>query len=162
MVLRKTKLICISILGLHYLISIIGLPALNKADLYPFYDWNLFSWTPPLQEQIYIRVLAVNGKTIPSTQWVNTNRETYPGHLPNLVPHQINRFGFELIKQQGLSTNGLRYKKEMEKNIFSGFESAVYQVEVVQVNWRELVKTGKVASIRPVGNFSYFRLNHND
>jgi hypothetical protein len=138
---RKTKIICSCLLITHYFISLIYLPSLKKNDLYPFYDWDLFSWTPPTQQHYFVKVLAIDGTQLASPKWLNTNRDLFPGKVPLLVPHQINRLGAEISYSKKLSAKGLRLKKEFEQNAFLNLKSVDYQLVRVLVNWRDFLKT---------------------
>jgi hypothetical protein len=153
---QKTRLICLSLLIIHYYISLIYLPSLKKNDLYPFYDWDLFSWTPPIQRHYFVKVLAINGAPLAIPKWLNTNRKLFPGKAPLLVPHQINRLGMEISDSNALSSKALRLKNEFEQNAFRDLKSVDYQIVRVWVNWRVFLNTQVLVSSETICNLAFF------
>lgn len=153
---KKTKIICLLIFLCHLLVSHVALPMLNKVDLYPFYTWNLFSFTPSEQDFYFIRIHAVDGQKLVSPQLVFRNRDIYKGETPHLVPHQIRKLGSYLTNAGDQSLTTL-FKAELENNIFKEFQSVVYEVAVSRVNLRELVKNGQVEPYNSLGIFEYKR-----
>lgn len=115
-IFKKTKIACLLVFLCHLLISHVALPMLNKADLYPFYSWDLFSSKPLVQNFYFMRIHVVDGKTLTPPHLVFLNRNIYRGRHPRLVPHQIQRLG-SYLANTGNKNQILISKSKLEKNI---------------------------------------------
>lgn len=152
--LRRAKIICLLIFLGHFVVSHIVLPALGRVDLYPFYSWDLFSFTPAVSDQYFILVHKINEKKIEPPDMVFRKREIYPGRNLFLVPHQIKRLGISLATNADQRA-ALSYRTEMEQNLFSRSYSVVYEVAVAKVDIRALLKFGEIASFNSLGRFEF-------
>lgn len=152
---KKTKYICTAIFLVHLSISHFLLPAIHKVDLYPFYNWDLFSFTPTEVNQFFIRIHSVDGKQLNPPQFLFNNRELYSGKNFKLVPPQIIRLGHSILEKQDSKTN--LYKTELENNLFYGHHSAVYEIVESKINIREVLKNQTVKTFHSLGKFDFYR-----
>lgn len=153
MILKKTKYICAAIFLVHLSISHLLLPAIHKIDLYPFYNWDLFSFTPSEVKQFFIRIHSIDDKQLNPPQFLFSNRDLYPGKNFKLVPPQLNRFGHSLIEKQDSKIN--LYRTELENNLFDGHNFAVYEIVEAPINIREVLKTKTINSFQSLGKFVF-------
>lgn len=154
MIYKKTKIICLLIYFFHLSISHFILPRLHRSDIYPFYNWNLFSFAPLIQGKYFIRVYEVNGREIRPPHLVFKNRKLYPGISLYYAPSQISRFA-TYIERSPLDHRGMKYKKEMETTLFSSYDSVIYEIAFAHVNIRELLKKDQIDNYISLGKFTY-------
>lgn len=104
------------------------LPSLHKADVYPLYDWNLFSYTPPVRDFFTVKVLELDGQKLETPVWVINDREQFPGRQRHLVPHQSFRLGKALREASQNPADLSRFQQELEQNLFFRHHQAVYEI----------------------------------
>ncbi len=131
------------------------LPQLHKTDIYPFYDWNLFSFSPQQQEKVFLKILEIDGNKLDRSIYIFRNRKIFPGSNYFLVPHQINRLGWHLLKNDGNKEKTKLYKKSVERNLFYANKSVVYEIGTSSVNIRKLLKPNYEIHFRSLARFKY-------
>ncbi len=153
MITKKTKFICTAIFLVHLLVAHLLLPSIHKADLYPFYNWDLFSYTPNEMNQFIIRIHNIDGREINPPEFLFSNRTTYPGKNFKLIPPQINRLGVSILEKENSKIT--LYKTELENNLFDGHHFAIYELVESKINIREVLNTQKIDSFHSLGQFTF-------
>ncbi len=146
--------VCMAIFAAHLLVSHFILPALGKADLYPFYSWNLFSFTPDRLKFYFMKILSVDGVDLNPPQLVHQQRVHYQGSFPRLVPHQIERLG-RALDQHRNETQIHLLKSELERNLFLNFKDVRYEIVASEGSIRKLLKADEVPDFETLGKFEY-------
>lgn len=154
---KKTLFICGLIYLIHVFASHFMLPHLNKTDIYPFFNWDLFSFTEPEIDDFFIFVKELDGKLLPEPKLFIQNRDIFPGFNSVNLVNQIPRFGKSLLAYGPDDKRVQIYRVEMERNLFFTYNSAVYEIAIGKMNYRKYLKDGTYGPVRSLGEFKFQR-----
>jgi hypothetical protein len=138
----------------HLIISHVFLPNLRKADLYPFYDWNIFSYTRPNDRLYTLLIEEVDGKVYNPPVVLYGNSGMFTSLTPKLAYHQIRRLG-RAIMEESRAQNIPTLRQEMENNIFFRLKSARYQLIYREINYREFLMNPDTSQFQSIQSFEY-------
>lgn len=152
----KTKIICLCILGAHFLISHILLPAAHKKDIFPFFTWELFSYVPEAHQWFFLRIISIDGRNLSPPEFFFNSRHRYENvskFSVFLAPYQISALGTNLLHHS--HEHIVNYKTDLERGLFPHYSCVTYEIGVANVNIRQLATSGTVEGYRPLRKFVY-------
>lgn len=155
MLTRNIKLICLGIYLFHFSITQYIMPKYHVVNFFPFFDWNLFAYNPPVQIWPMIRILEVNHQPLSPPTLIYHN-----GMIPNstaywTIPEQMSRLLFLLRAQEDDKVKSTVARKELEKTLFHDKQHVKYQVFYVRINVRDHLFQEKVLKEYPHWTFEY-------
>lgn len=151
---KRVKLVCLGIFSIHLLISHVMLPTLGKADIYPFFNWDLFSFISPVNELTFIRVISRDGKAVNQPHWFHFNRKDYRVTLEFVAPDQIREMGNHIL-YNGFDEKGKRMRKAIERNIFSSYNEVEYEIVRARIHYSEHLVSRNLEIVKNFGSFHY-------
>ncbi len=147
-------LACAYLFFVNLYISHYALPSANVSNLFPFYDWNLFSFNRRYINWYFICIVSMDGKAIEPIE-VGNNRDKFTGRIPFLVPHQIQRLGDYIANKGTNDPLTLAAKGELERNLFFDKGPIVYEVLKGTIDIRQVVYVGANMNLDRIGEYKY-------
>lgn len=131
--------ISILLLGLQILISHVVLPYVSRSDFFPFYTWNIYSFTPNRGPVFAVRILEVDSKPSPIAEphSVLEHPDVFPSFRPSSLGFQVYALGQALLRSD--SEQVQRARTELEYNLFMNYDNVKYEVLYLMTERRDFV-----------------------
>ncbi len=126
-------------------------------DAFPFYDWNLFSFTPRIEKVYFVRVHKLDGKKLDPPDLVLFKRDVYPGHYKKALPLQIMRLGGYLENPVENHDRIEEYRHVLERNLFTEHHSAEYEMDYAILDIREALHKKEIKDFTKLSQFEFNR-----
>lgn len=155
--LRKYKIIflCITIYVFHISVSHFILPYNHVINFFPFYDWNLFSYNPSIQTWPMIRIIEIDHTPVEKDNLIYHNGIVANAVVSGWVPEQMNRF-LHTLNQEGAEANtALKYRKELEENLFHNYQHVKYEFFPARINVRDFFHRQEILESHESWKFEY-------
>lgn len=149
---------CALIFLSNLLFSHFALPRLDRSDLFPFFTWNLFSFTPGKKEIFSVRVHKLDSTDMEGAELFMIISRIKPKSLKTL-PFQINLFAKEVLR--GHHSKKGRWQSEFERNAFHNFNSVQYELIYGEVDTLKFIRDRDVSDFKSIGYFIFERKNEN-
>lgn len=132
---------------------------MNRKDFFPFYDWNIYSYTPREGPIFAVKVLEMDGAppNLPENHSAIEHHDFFHLDHPYMLGAQIHGMGEGIIAKNEHQVFILR--KEVETTLFSRNTSAVYEVLYIHTNRREFIRNKNWQSLRSIGKFEFRNSN---
>ena len=131
----------------HLWISHFFLPKMGVSDIYPLFNWDLFSFHPQEFERYFVRV---HGQEEIVHDWSSFQPREMKG-----VPYNIDHLGQAL--ESGDQSLIAPYREEFERNVFHQHDRVEYEIVKVRMNSLEYLREKRVQSVRPIQRLVYER-----
>lgn len=133
----------------YVLTSLYG-PRLGRSEFYPFFNWDLFSYTHSIRHDVVVLVHSING--------VALKEPTIYFYIPNnFVRTPVEKIRLRKLLWNLWSHRRKGNQKQVEKllNIvrstyFSEVRSAEYEIALIKYNPIERLKTGNIIFSRTI------------
>lgn len=137
----------------HFFATQVMLPALHTHSLYPFYNWDLFSYMPRyFYGWYFIKLTSIDGQPLETPLIYSFHRDKIKPKTKWLLHDQIFILGRAVESQ----TDKLTFARhQLEKNLFKNLKSAEYEVLKGNIDIRSVRKTQKIDKPKVLGRFSY-------
>ena len=146
--LFRQHLICIFVVG--YIIASQYGPRLGRAEFYPFFNWELFSYTDSIRRDIVLRVHSINGEDLEEP----TMYFSVPNHFSRTQGEKIRlrKLLLDLWQhyRQGDRERVAKFLDVVRDRYFSEVGAAEYEVSLIQYNPIERFRTGKFEVSRTI------------
>lgn len=109
-------------------------------EVFPFFNWALFSFPPKVYDEWSIRILAVNGRTLPTPAWIE-NMPRFSGVYDTGERKQVREWG---ARVQAGDAEGAQRQRALFERMFYSARSVDYELVVRYSNPIERWRTGKL------------------
>jgi len=150
---KKILITCLISLCVHLLISHWYLPAKNKRNEFPLYEWNLFSYTKTRSAIPVLKIYEIDFKKVEpfyhiESDFISSSNEPWLAH------HQVMRT-FNAYYYHGADSDSYRESRlEMYKNIFANKAQVKYSIGVARFNLRDLSDVSEIV-MSPLNSYEY-------
>lgn len=142
---------------LHFLIAHLILPALHKSDVFPLYQWDLFSFKASIQDRYFLRILDIDGVQFAPPLIDFRSAHLLPEVTHHNFPGLVQRFGDSLRMPRATHRRTQEYRAEMERYLFGRYHSSHYQLAHARVGIRILLELAEPPQYTVLGEFRYRR-----
>ncbi len=156
--LRKENLkyYALAIYLFHFFATQIMLPLLETHSMYPFYNWDLFSYMPRyFYNWYFIKIHEIDGEKLDRPLVYSFNRSLLKPKTNWLLHDQIFILGSAIEANSEHLTHA---HKQLEANLFKRVNSAEYEVIKGNIDIREVRKTENIDESESLGRFRYQKI----
>lgn len=140
---KKVKYLCLATFLFHFSICHIIMPMNDAVNVFPFYNWNLFSYVPSKVSLPLMRILEIDNQPLTDKPLIFHTNLIPESNQPWLCYTQVERF-VSLVFADHEKTQDAQ--TEMEKNLFSRKNQVKYEVFWGEVHLRNLLTKDEIIS----------------
>ena len=146
--LFRRRILILFVIG--YVIASLYGPRLGRSEFYPFFNWDLFSYTHSIRHDVVVLVHSING--------IALEEPTNYFYVPNQLA-QSSRGEIRLRKmlwtlwshqREGNQEQVAKLLKILRSRYFSEVKSAEFEIALIKYNPIERQKTGKIEFSRTI------------
>ena len=146
--LFRRRILIFLVIG--YVVASLYGPRLGRAEFYPFYNWDLFSYTHSMRHDVVVLIHSING--------VALEKPTIYFYVPDRF---VRTTGEEISLRKLLWDLWSRHREgnqsQVQKHLniirskyFSEVRAAEYEIALIKYNPIERLKTGKIEYSRTI------------
>lgn len=122
-------------------------------EVFPFFNWALFSFPPKVYDEWSIRVLSVNDQALKQPTWIEDVPQ-FAGDYYTGERKQVRTWGSRI---EAGDTEGAQVQRVLFEQIFTAVDSVEYQLVVRYSNPVERWRTGALKGVRVVESYRWER-----
>lgn len=96
--------------------------AFQHPEVFPFFNWSLFSTPPKVVEDWSVKISRVNGRELEQAQWIEYMPQRFPGYGIS-QSKQLLEWGQRLTRGDAA---GATLQRQLFENLFAGLDSVEY------------------------------------
>lgn len=154
MLTRRTKAICVGVFLFHLSITQYIMPKMGVVNVFPFYDWNLFAYNPPVQVWPMIRILEIDHKPLNPPSLVYHNGMIQNSSAYWRVPEQMIRFLHHL--RGGNEDLIQKSRRELEETLFYRNQHVKYEAFYARLDIRKNLFKEELIQAYSKWTFEYY------
>jgi hypothetical protein len=130
--------------GIYFVVVIVGMGAFHQPELFPFFNWSLFSNSYSERSDAVIRLDSINGKSLPSSRlyYEMSDIFRYAKDRDSFVSKVVTRLANAIRAGDEPTISELR--KLIEGRFMAEIKSAEYDVVELTYDPIERLRKGKV------------------
>lgn len=146
--LFRRRILIFLVLG-YVMVSLYG-PKMGRSEFYPFFNWNLFSYTHSIRHDVVVIVHSINGVNLEKPTIYFYVRDKFTRTASDEI--RLRKLLWDLWghHRKGNQKQVDKFLDIIRSKYFSEVRAAEYEIALIKYNPLERLKTGKIEYSRTI------------